>query len=49
MDSPAASKIYVELSVVLGSTTMPIRHFLKMGRGAVIELDATVDDPASIQ
>ncbi len=48
MDSPAASKIYVELSVVLGSTTMPIRHLLKLGRGAVIELDTSVEDPVYI-
>ncbi len=48
MDSPAASKIYVELSVVLGRTTMPIRHLLKLGRGAVIELDTSVEDPVSI-
>ena len=27
---------------------MPIHQLLKMGRGAVIELDTTVDDPALI-
>ncbi len=48
MGSPAASKVYVELSVVLGTTTMPIRHLLKMGRGAVIELNTTVNDPSYI-
>ena len=35
----------VELSVVLGKAVMPIHQLLKMGRGTVIELDATVHDP----
>lgn len=48
MGSPAVSKVYVELSVVLGMTMMPIRHLLKLGRGAVIELGTTADDPVSI-
>ncbi len=48
MGSPAVSTVYVELSVVLGSATMPIRHLLKMGRGAVIELDTTTEDSASL-
>ncbi|GAB4234198.1 MAG: FliM/FliN family flagellar motor switch protein [Methyloligellaceae bacterium] len=30
--------ISVELSVVLGKTTMPVHQLLRMGRGAVIEL-----------
>jgi len=34
--------------VVLGKTSMPIHQLLKMGRGAVIELEATVDDDAWI-
>jgi len=34
----------VELSVVLGRSTMPISQFLRMGRGAVIPLDATETD-----
>ncbi len=32
-------KITVELEVVLGSTLVPIHQLLRMGRGAVIELD----------
>ena len=31
----------VELSVVLGHTYMPVHQLLRMGRGAVIELDGT--------
>lgn len=42
----AIQDVSVELSVVLGRSNMPIHQLLKMGRGAVIELDATVDDDA---
>ena len=38
----------VEITVVLGSATMPIHQLLKMGRGAVIELDAKVEDNAYV-
>ena len=44
----AVTEVTVELSVVLGRSMMPIHQLLKMGRGAVIELDTTVNDPASI-
>ena len=40
----AVDKVYVELSVVMGRSKMPINQLLKMGRGAVIELDAHQDD-----
>lgn len=40
----AVSNVYVEISVVLGRTNLPIHQLLKMGRGAVIELDADADD-----
>ena len=36
-------KISVEISVVLGGQTMPIHQLLRMGRGAVIELDRSAD------
>ena len=48
MDDTAVTNVTVELSVVLGHSLMPIHQLLKMGRGAVIELDTTVNDPASI-
>jgi flagellar motor switch protein FliN/FliY len=38
--------VSIDISVVIGSTTMPIHQLLKMGRGAVIELDAHVEDHA---
>ena len=40
--------IEVDITVELGATTMPIHHLLRMGRGAVIELDATENDPLYI-
>ncbi|WP_029039816.1 FliM/FliN family flagellar motor switch protein [Cucumibacter marinus] len=36
--------IEVDITVELGATTMPIHHLLRMGRGAVIELDAIETD-----
>ncbi len=44
----AVNTVSVELSVVLGRSNMPINQLLKMGRGAVIELDTTVNDHAVI-
>lgn len=40
----AVENVYVELSVVIGGSKMPINQLLKMGRGAVIELDSHQDD-----
>ncbi len=44
----AVSGVSVEISVILGKSMMPIHQLLKMGRGAVIELNALVDDPVLI-
>lgn len=38
------SQVEVEVSVVLGRANLPMRQLLKMGRGAVIELNAHQDD-----
>lgn len=38
------SGVKVEISVVLGRSTIPMHQLLRMGRGAVIELDAHQDD-----
>ncbi len=40
--------IEVEIKVELGSTIMPIHHLLRLGRGAVIELDSTEHDPMRV-
>ena len=44
----AFNDVDVELTVVLGRAWMPINQLLKMGRGAVIELGANVDDDAQL-
>lgn len=41
-------EIEVDVTVELGSTIMPVHHLLRMGRGAVIELDTTERDPMRI-
>jgi flagellar motor switch protein FliN len=40
----SVNSVYVELSVVLGKTSLPIHQLLKMGRGAVIELGTKQDE-----
>ena len=40
--------IRLDISVMLGQTTMPIHQLLRMGRGAVIELDTSEDDEVTI-
>jgi flagellar motor switch protein FliN/FliY len=40
--------IEVDITVELGATSMPIHHLLRMGRGAVIELDTTEHDPLRV-
>lgn len=44
----AINDVLVEISVVLGDTMMPIDHLLRMGRGAVIDLDADIEQLVSI-
>jgi flagellar motor switch protein FliN/FliY len=41
-------QIEVDITVELGSTTMPVHHLLRMGRGAIIELNTTENDPLKI-
>lgn len=36
---PNVNSVEVELDVLLGHTTMPIKQLLRMGRGAIIELE----------
>lgn len=38
----------VQVSVVLGGTTMPLSNILKLGKGAVIELERTVGEPIDV-
>jgi flagellar motor switch protein FliN len=41
-------KVAVDITVVLGTTSMPIHQVLRLGRGAIIELDAMEEDAVSI-
>ncbi len=41
-------KVAIDITVVLGTTSMPIHQVLRLGRGAIIELDAGEDDAVNI-
>ena len=41
-------KVSIDIAVVLGTTSMPIHQVLRLGRGAIIELDASEDDPVNV-
>ena len=43
-DKSQVHRVEIELSVVLGRCQMPMQHLLRMGRGAVIPLDARASD-----
>ena len=45
---PTIDKVSLEIAVVLGTTEMPVHQVLRLGRGAIIELDATEDDDVMI-
>ena len=44
----SSDEIDVELSVVLGTATLRVNQLLKLGRGAVVELDRNIDDVVDI-
>jgi len=41
-------KVSVDISVVLGTATMPIHQVLRLGRGAIIELETAEDDAVQV-
>jgi flagellar motor switch protein FliN len=41
-------KVSVDITVVLGTTFMPVHQVLRLGRGAIIELESGEDDAVSI-
>ena len=41
-------KVAVDITVVLGTTSMPIHQVLRLGRGAIIELESTEEDEVKI-
>jgi flagellar motor switch protein FliN/FliY len=40
--------VSVNIAVVLGTTSMPIHQVLRLGRGAIIELEASEEDEVRI-
>ena len=45
---PKLDDVAVDIAVVLGTTSMPVHQVLRLGRGAIIELDAGEDDDVHI-
>jgi flagellar motor switch protein FliN/FliY len=45
---PSLENVSLDITVVLGSTGMPVHQALRLGRGAIIELDASEDDEVQI-
>jgi flagellar motor switch protein FliN/FliY len=37
-------KVSIDIAVVLGTAAMPIHQVLRLGRGAIIELESSEDD-----
>lgn len=46
--SSSVEKVKVDISVVMGRAKLPMQQLLRMGRGAVIELDARQQDEVLI-
>jgi flagellar motor switch protein FliN len=44
----AIYRVPVQVQVVLGRTWMPMTQLLKLGRGAVVELDRKVGEPVEV-
>ena len=40
--------VSIDIAVVLGQTSMPIHQVLRLGRGAIIELDSSEEDEVRI-
>ena len=45
---PTLDAVGIDIAVVLGTTKMPIHQVLRLGRGAIIELDSSEDDEVRI-
>ena len=45
---PTIENVSIDIAVVLGTSSMPIHQVLRLGRGAVIELDSSEDDEVRI-
>ena len=42
------NNVSIDIAVVLGKTSMPIHQVLRLGRGAIIELDSSEEDEVRI-
>lgn len=47
-DLEAVFEVPVQISAVLGRATMPVHQLLKLGRGAVVELDRRIGEAIDI-
>jgi flagellar motor switch protein FliN/FliY len=45
---PTLEKVSLDIQVVLGTTTIPVHQVLRLGRGAIIELESSEDDEVEI-
>jgi flagellar motor switch protein FliN/FliY len=45
---PSLDKVSLDIQVVLGTSDMPIHQVLRLGRGAIIELDSAENDEVRI-
>jgi flagellar motor switch protein FliN len=45
---PKLDNVSIDIAVVLGTSSMPIHQVLRLGRGAIIELDASEEDEVRI-
>jgi flagellar motor switch protein FliN/FliY len=45
---PTLEKVSLDIQVVLGTATMPVHQVLRLGRGAIIELESSEDDEVEI-
>jgi flagellar motor switch protein FliN/FliY len=45
---PTLDNVSIDIAVVLGTTSMPIHQVLRLGRGAIIELDSSEEDEVRI-
>ena len=41
-------KVSLDITVVLGTTSMPVHQVLRLGRGAIIELDTSENDDVKV-
>jgi flagellar motor switch protein FliN/FliY len=46
--STTIETVALDISVVLGTTEMPVHQVLRLGRGAIIELESSEDDEVKI-